>query len=378
MVPGYRSPGATGAAAGAADGSIPWPAGAQIFSESPALVVAALCTHPMAMTTPLPAPSPVSAANGAAFAPLPHTGYLEFDGVDTASFLQGQLSNDVAALAVGDTQWSSYNSPKGRMLATLLLWRATATSYRAFVAADLAESLRKRLAMFVMRAKVVVTDRTALGVCYGVAGLAAGTAVRAALGAAPEVGHGVMHGTVDIVSTPDGRVLIHAPDAARDAILQRLVEHAVAADTTYWDWVTITAGIPTINAATQDLFVPQTVNWDLVGGVNFRKGCYPGQEIVARMQYLGHQKERLVRLHFDGAPPAPGMRLYSTVFGDQACGTVVNAALAPTGGSDLLAVAQISAAETLHLGAPDGPVLPLLQLPYVVPASVAPNRPKLK
>ncbi len=332
-------------------------------------------------TSPTLAAAPVGhAVPAAVFAPLATVGYLEFEGADAASFLQGQLSNDVLALAIGDAQWTSYNSPKGRMLATMLLWHATATSFRAFVAADLAEMLRKRLAMFVMRAKVVVVDRTPGGGCYGVAGAGAIPAVRAALGCAPAAGHGVTHDGLDIVATPDGRVLVFAPAAAGAATLQRLAAQATRVDATHWDWYAIAAGIPVVAAATQDLFIAQAANWDLVGGVNFRKGCYPGQEIIARMQYLGKLKERLVRLHHDGPAPAPGSPVYSPVFGDQACGTVANAAPAPGGGSDVLAVAQISATTSgpLHLGQPDGPALTPLALPYAVPAAVAPNRPKLQ
>ena len=326
---------------------------------------------------PVP-PGPV-AHPAASFVSLPAVGCLQFEGPDTAAFLQGQLSNDIAALAIGDAQWTSYNSPKGRMLATMLLWRVTATTFRALVAADLAESLRKRLAMFVMRAKVIVTDHTPGSIRFGIAGPDAIPAVGAALGVAASAGHGVTHDGCDVVTTPDGRVMVHAPVDARDAIEHRLAAQATSMDASHWDWLAIAAGIPAIAAATQDLFIAQAANWDLVGGVSFRKGCYPGQEIIARMQYLGKLKERLVRLHHDGAPPAPATHLYSAVFGDQACGTIVNAAPAPGGGSDMLAVAQTSAAEdgTLHLGQPDGPALGLLALPYAVPAPVAPNRPKL-
>lgn len=322
---------------------------------------------------------PPAGTDAAVFAPLPAVGYLEFEGADTASFLQGQLSNDVVALAIGDAQWTSYNSPKGRMLATMLLWHASATSYRAFVAADLAEWLRKRLAMFVMRAKVVVTDRTPGGACFGIAGGRALPAVRAALGAAEAAGHGIARDGLDIVTTPDGRILVYASAAAGEDIGQRLAAQATQVDATHWDWRGIAAGIPVVGAATQDQFIAQAANWELVGGVNFRKGCYPGQEIIARMQYLGKLKERLVRLHHDGPAPAPGTSLYSPVFGGQACGTIVNAAPAPEGGSDMLAVAQTSATAsgTLQLGHPDGPALTLLDLPYAVPAPAAPQRPKL-
>jgi hypothetical protein len=233
--------------------------------------------------------------------------------------------------------------------------------------------------MFVMRAKVSVTDHSPGGLAFGIAGPEAIQVTRAALGAAANAGHGVTVGAFDIVTTPDGRVMLHAPATAGDDVASRLAAHATCADATHWDWVAISAGIPVVMAATQDLFIPQAANWDLVGGVNFRKGCYPGQEIVARMQYLGKLKERLFRLHVDGDPPSPGTPLYSSVFGEQACGTVVNAASAPGGGSDLLAVVQRDAAAgaSLHLGTTGGPVLALLDLPYAVPAQVAPQRPKL-
>ncbi|MFO1324765.1 MAG: folate-binding protein [Burkholderiales bacterium] len=328
---------------------------------------------------PVSAPPSAAAASRAEVAPVPGLGLLTFDGPDAAGFLHGQLSSDVAAMAPGDAGWSSYNSPKGRMLGSMLLWRRAPESFVAFVAADLAESLRKRLAMFVLRAKVAVADLTAAGRRFGVSGAGARDAVAAALGAAPDAAHGVVADGALVVATPDGRMLIHAPNDAADAILRRLQSNAVATGADDWERASIAAGVPLITRATQDLFVPQTANWDLVGGVNFRKGCYPGQEIVARMQYLGRLKERLFAFHVSAAVPAAGTPLYSPAFGEQACGTVVNAAPSATGGSDLLAVVQWSAMESdsLHLGAPDGPRLAVRALPYEVPAATAPNRPKL-
>jgi folate-binding protein YgfZ len=126
--------------------------------------------------------------------------------------------------------------------------------------------------------------------------------------------------------------------------------------------------------ATQDLFVAQTVNLDLVGAINFRKGCYPGQEIVARMQYLGRLKERMLAFHVDGDPPAAGSRVLA---GGDPAGTVVNAAPAPGGGSDLLAVTQLAIAPAGDLRLADGrPVAPIA-LPYDVPGPATPNRVKL-
>ena len=142
--------------------------------------------------------------------------------------------------------------------------------------------------------------------------------------------------------------------------------------------VGIAAGVPKVTAATSDMFVPQALNWDLLGGVSFQKGCYTGQEIVARMQYLGRLKERLYafRTHADEVKPAA--RLYSAAFGDQACGTVVNAAPDPAGGSALLAVAQREAADAgdVRLGALDGLPLSAQRLPYAVPAATEPRVPR--
>ncbi len=331
------------------------------------------------MTATHSAPAAAAGPTGPVFAAEPDAGILAFDGPDAAAFLHGQLSSDVAGMAVGAAGWTSYNSPKGRMLASLLLWRAAPDAYRAFAAADLAPALAKRLAMFVLRAKVKLADVSAAGRRFGVAGPGAAGALAAVLGTAPAPGHGVDADGVLAVATPDGRFLVHAPAADAERVRAALAAQAREIGTEDWRWLGVRTGVPTIALATQDLFVPQAANWDLVGGVNFRKGCYPGQEIVARMQYLGRLKERLFAFHVAGPPPAPATRLFGAPFGDQPCGTVVNAAPAPAGGSDLLAVVQWAAAEAgaLHLDSPDGPPLAPRALPYAVPVPTAPERPKL-
>ena len=313
-------------------------------------------------------------------APVPDIGLIRFDGPDAAAFLHGQLSSDVTGMAPGTVAWSGYNSPKGRMLGSLLLWRRGPEAYVAFVAADIAETLRKRLAMYVLRARVTVADLTPSGRSFGVAGPNARDVISAALDATVEAARGsVASDDRLIVAAPDGRYLVHAPEAQADDTWNRLVAHATAAPTEEWNWRVIRSGVPLITQATADLFVPQTANWDLVGGINFQKGCYPGQEIVARMQYLGRLKERLFAFHVDAMAPAPATPIFSATFGEQSCGTVVNAASAPGGGSDLLAVVQWAALSDaqLHLSTVDGPVLSQRALPYDVPAPVAPTRPKL-
>ena len=294
------------------------------------------------------------------------------------SFLQGQWSNDIKALAPGALQLSSYNSPKGRMLATLLVWRDGTDAFRALVAADITETLRKRLAMFVLRAKVVVADLSAGQVLFGLGGTGARDAVRAALGAVPDAGHVLVGAEATSVALPDGRIVVVAALAHEESLRTRLAQEAIEVPANSWRWLGIRAGVPMIGAATQDLFVPQTANWDLLDGVSFHKGCYTGQEIIARTQYLGRLKERMQLFHVEAAPPPPGARLYGAIFGEQACGTVVDAAPSPDGGSDLLAVVQISALDgSLHVGTPDGPLLAPHALPYALPAPAAPDRPRL-
>src|SRR6185436_15766708 len=158
---------------------------------------------------------------------------------------------------------------------------------------------------------------------------------------------------------------------ASDADLRaRFAGLATPAGFDAWRWLTIRAGTPVITAATQDAFVAQAANLDVLGGIDFQKGCYTGQEIIARTQYLGRLKERTYLFHVDAADVAAGEKIFSPAFEGQASGTVINAARAPGGGSDLLAVLQIAAAERsdARLFAPDGPPLVPLSLPYEIPA----------
>jgi hypothetical protein len=181
----------------------------------------------------------------------------------------------------------------------------------------------------------------------------------------------VTHGTLaTTIRLADNRfeIVVQPPHAAD--LWDRLAKEARPVGAPVWDWLEIRAGIPVITAATQDQFVPQMVNLDLVGGVSFQKGCYPGQEIVARTHYLGRVKRRMYLARAYGRiAPAPGVELYSQDLDGQPSGMVVNAAPAPDGGFDLLAVIQTASAasQPVRLGAPDGPVLDLEPLPYPVP-----------
>lgn len=322
---------------------------------------------------PIPASPPASTPFAT---PLDAFAGIGFDGPDAATFLHGQLSTDVISMPVGAVGLATYNSPKGRVLASLVLFRRTPDAFIALVAADLAAALRKRLAMFVLRAKVVVSDATAGRVLAGIGGTGLGDAVSRAFGGAPVPGQGLANAEGDLLVLPDGRAIaMPAPEAA-EGVLARLALPPGTPDA--FAQLGIRAGVPIVTLATQDRFVPQALNFDLLGGIHFRKGCYPGQEIVARMQYLGRLKDRLFVFRVDAPPPAPGTALVAADAPEPALGTVVNAAPGD-GGSEFLAVANYDAAVAgaLRLGAHDGPVPAVLPLPYEVPVPVAPERVKL-
>ncbi len=299
------------------------------------------------------------------------SGLLRFDGADAQSFLQGQLTNDVKAVSETHSQYSGYCTAKGRLLASLLLWQRDGT-YTLMLPRELCEPVRKRLSMYILRAKVKATDVSAEQDLFGVTGAGAALLLASIAGAAPAAMHDVVHGNgVTIVKLPVDRYLVAAPAAAawHEAALTAVTSPSAES---LWAALDIEAGIPTVVAATQEQFVPQTVNFDLFGAVSFDKGCYPGQEIVARTHYLGKVKQRMVRARIASnvAPDLPraGDKLYSPVFGEQACGMIVSVVSADAGNHEVLAVVQTSGLQdaTTHWQSPAGPVLQLQALPYPV------------
>jgi tRNA-modifying protein YgfZ len=315
----------------------------------------------------------VAARDAAVVCDLTPIAVLRVHGPDAAAFLQGQFTNDVAALAPSTAQYSAWCSAKGRMLANFLLIRTDATTFEMLLPASMIDAVRKRLAMFVLRSKVTIEDSTTERIRIGVGGRNAAAALRAASIDAPAP---FECRTVEggwIAGVPGERFIASMQPAFAEPIWDRLSRGARPAGFPVWQWLTIRAGIPVVTAATSDRLVPQMANWDALEGVSFRKGCYTGQEIVARTQYLGRLKERTALAHVDAPPPAPGEKLYSPAFGDQSCGTVLNAAASPEGGSDLLAALQTAAmlAGGVRIGSPDGTPIALLPLPYPLPDSPA-------
>lgn len=298
---------------------------------------------------------------------LPQLALICFFGDDARDFLHSQLSCDVSSLPPNQSTYGSYCTPKGRILSTLLLWRSE-PDFFVQLPSSLREPIQKRLSMFIVRSKVKARDAGGEFVCLGVAGASAEASLKQLFGNVPRAGRDVArHDDITIMRLPVDRFEIVVPREKAAAVREALAKDAEAAGQEHWDWLDIRAGIPVIAPATQEEFVPQMVNLDLIGGVSFTKGCYPGQEIVARMHYRGRLKQRMYLAHLAGdTAPLPGDKLYSTDTGEQSCGMIVNAAPAPEGGYDALAVIQMKSAEAgrVHWKALDGPALVFLPLPY--------------
>ena len=318
---------------------------------------------------PSPEPAPVrpdllAARDGTIVADLSHNALIEVTGDDATAFLHAQFTNDVQALPADAAQWNGWCSAKGRLLATFLLVKRP-NGYLLMLPAEIAAAVAKRLAMFVLRSKVKLRDTANEFARLGLAGREAPALVTRHWGRAPENLRWAEKDGAVAIALGGGRFVVLAPGATAASLADEIAAGATRAAPDAWEWTSIQSGIPTIVAATQDAFVPQMANFELVGGVSFKKGCYPGQEIVARTQYRGILKRRMALAHAAGAAPAPGQRVYSTAFGDQAAGEVVNAAPSPEGGSDLLVVAQLESLRSgdLRLESPEGPALEVRSFP---------------
>lgn len=306
-------------------------------------------------------------------ADLSHYGLLRASGEDSQSFLQGQLTQDMRQVEGDRLALAGYCTAKGRLLATFLVWRDDASSFCLELPAPLAESIRSRLSMYILRAKVRLADESDACVRLGVAGPSAQEALQEAHLPCPGEDMQLARETgITVLRLREALYQVVVPTPRAPELWDALAKRARPTGGGRWDWHLIRAGIPMVLPQTQEEFVPQMANLELVGGVSFKKGCYPGQEIVARTQYLGKLKRRMILAHVDGVetPPEPGDPLYSSDCQEQACGTVVAAQPAPAGGYDLLAVVQMASLEAgpIHLRRLDGPVLVATPLPYPLPA----------
>lgn len=313
------------------------------------------------------------ALSGLVFADLDYMGVIAVHGSDATTFLQSQLSNDLRALDAGHSQLSAFCTPKGRMLGLMRIFRSD-DGYYLRLPVDTLEAVLQRLRMYVLRSSVTLEDATDNFLRIGVSGTDADGEIASVAGACPGSVNEVVHaGPLTVIRVPGAvpRFEVYASSLkSAQALWDALNVRGAPVGESPWRLLEIQAGLPVVYAANSEQFVPQMANLQLVDGVSFRKGCYPGQEIVARMQYLGTLKRRMYLgqlAHDDPIPPGSG--LYSATDSEQPVGRIVDAQPHPDGGQLALAVLQIQAAEAadVFLGGPDGPALDIRPLPYPFP-----------
>lgn len=319
-----------------------------------------------------PADEMKATAGTEVLADLSHLSLIAVSGVDAASFLQGQLTNDIRQVDGGHSQLSAYCNPQGRMLAVLRVFLRD-DAFLLQLPASLRDGIMARLRMYVLRAKVKLASADDEWQRIGLAGPRAPELLREQLGEAPprEIDQCARQGELQIVRLPGAqpRYLIVGPVAGLRALWQSIAAAARPVGAPCWAWLDILAGVPTVYPQTSGAFVPQMANLDLLHGVSFDKGCYAGQEIVARLHYRGKLKQRMVRLHLEGGPrPQPGDPINRPAPGDQGAGTVVDAQLSPRGGYDMLAVVYTSKLRGSELRL-DSTSIALEPLPYPVAAN---------
>jgi len=292
---------------------------------------------------------------------LPHLGVIQAQGEEAANFLHNQLTNDVLLLPVGQARLAAFCNAKGRMQASFVLVKTAPDTVLLVLPQELLAQTLKRLSMFVLRAKVKMTDASTQWQAFGLLGDSA----RAVVGdAAPwqTVVQGSAHAVALYPAVLDDarqhRALWLAPQGQAAPAGPQL-----PLDT--WLWGDVLSAVPLLGQAVFEAFVPQMLNYESVGGVNFKKGCYPGQEVVARSQFRGTLKRRMARVHSPVALIA-GQDVFTPTDPEQPCATVVQCAPRPDGlGHDALVSGTLESMQGgWHAASAQGPKLELLPLPY--------------
>jgi tRNA-modifying protein YgfZ len=285
---------------------------------------------------------------------LQHLGVIAAVGIDAASFLHGQLTNDFTTLGLSEARLAAFCSAKGRMQASFIAFKRSHEEIWLVCSRDLLAPTLKRLSMFVLRSKVKLSDITSTTALYGVTE----SAIKNIVAYAISTRANGQFGLKNWVSMPPAlgvqRALVAQP-------LDDAPPEGPQLGEALWLWSEVMSGVATVSQPVLEAFVPQMLNYESVGGVNFKKGCYPGQEVVARSQFRGAIKRRGFLTRSD-APLAAGQEVFATSDATQPAGIVAQAAQAPDGSYNAIVSLQLSAAhEALSVG---GAALQLLPLPY--------------
>jgi folate-binding protein YgfZ len=299
---------------------------------------------------------------------LSHLGLIRISGEDAENFLQGQLTNDVREVTDQHSNLAGWCNAKGRMIANFRCFRRD-EAYFLQTPLENIPAVMQRLGMYVLRSKVTLSDASDELVRIGLTGECAEALLQTFFDEIPEQPNDVEHQeamTLIRLPGPKTRFQVIGPINNLQEIWQTAESQAQPAHSDFWALQDIHAGVPTIYLSTKETFVPQMLNMQLIDGISFTKGCYIGQEVVARMQYLGKLKRRMYLAHVNTTTkPQPGDELYAKQStSGQGAGKVVEAH-ASGDGYDLLAVIEIASAEEdqVLLGE-QGPPLQITNLPY--------------
>jgi len=299
--------------------------------------------------------------------PLTHLGVIRITGEDKETFLQGQFTNDTRNIDKSSSQLSSYCTPKGRMLANFRIYEDDHDNWFIVIPEERLDAILKRLSMFVLRSKVEITDASDEILLLGLNGDCISQALDISLPVkADEVSHDDSFSFIR-VETLSPRYLV-AGNADKIMALWQKLDNASPASSSAWRLGDIKAAIPTVFESTQEAFIPQMTNMQLINGVSFTKGCYTGQEVVARMQYLGKLKRRMYKVSFEyDAKVKPGEEIYSSISqSGQGAGKLVDAVNTEGNHYEGLAVMEISSADEgeIRLIDENGPLLSINEPPY--------------
>ena len=310
-----------------------------------------------------------AAINNEVLCDLSHLGLIKVSGTDAKTFLQGQFSNDVNDVSPSVSQLNSYNSPKGRMYASFRLYQL-GDDYLIQLPQENIEPTLKRLQMFVMRSDVKLQDISEDMLGLGVSGPRAEEILAKQFNQVPDTMDACVswdNGLIARIPGTQARFVVICKAADAQAYWQILSSQCKPCGPQAWTLLDILAGIPNVYLATREEFVAQMLNFHSINGVNFKKGCYPGQEIVARMHYLGKLKKRMYRVNIDTATlPAINAAIFAKG-NEQSVGQLVDCCVSPDNTCEALVVLQIkNADEELHLATQDGPGINLQELPYEV------------
>jgi len=307
---------------------------------------------------------------------LAHCALISASGVDAVRFLHSQFTNDITSLPKDRACLAGYCSNKGRLIASLLVWKSDEETVLLEVPNELQESLQKRLQVFVMRSKVKLDHITESHAILGILGEATAVQLAQWFPTPPAEPYELVNNQAGVLIR-----LANAQQVARyqwimskplfEQIWPSLNERFPVLPLHAWSLSEIHAGIPHITLATQDKFVPQMVNYELIGGVNFKKGCYPGQEIVARTHYLGKQKRRMVMARIKHPAVQSGMEVFVDDDESQPCGMVVNAQPNDCGGSDCLIEIKTAYLNDAVVKLSSGEICHWLPMPYALPAAIS-------